>query len=105
VGNKVIVVIGRDKSYFFKSHSKSNNKYKQDFLIQVLDFLIDNPVWWTGVSKNDRYYNVYELCSAICFYMLMMKTSFKGFSRIQLAQSFNSSFCYIDDVLLLNNSL
>jgi len=36
------LVIGRDKSYFVKSHSKSSNKYKQDEIIQLLDFLIDN---------------------------------------------------------------
>ena len=36
------LVIGRDKSYFVKSHSKSNNKYKLEDIIQMLDFLIDN---------------------------------------------------------------
>ena len=36
------LVTGRDKSYFVKSHSKSNNNYKQDEIIQILDFLIDN---------------------------------------------------------------
>jgi len=30
--------IGRDKSYFVKSHSKSNNRYKQDEIIQMLNF-------------------------------------------------------------------
>ena len=37
-----------DKTYFVKSHSKSNNKYKQDEIDQMLDFLINNkicPVW------------------------------------------------------------
>jgi hypothetical protein len=34
------LVIG--KSYFVESHSKSNNKYKQDEIIQMLEFLIDN---------------------------------------------------------------
>ena len=36
------LVIGTDKYYFVKSHSKSNNKYKQVKIIQILDFLIDN---------------------------------------------------------------
>ena len=36
------LVIGRDKSYLVKSHSKSNNKYKLEDIIQMLDFLIDN---------------------------------------------------------------
>jgi len=50
------LVIGRDKSYFVKSHSKSNNKYNQDEIIQMLDFLIDNIFvlfWWTDVSTSD----------------------------------------------------
>jgi hypothetical protein len=36
------LVIGRDKSYIVKSHSKSNNKYIQEEIIQMLSFLIDN---------------------------------------------------------------
>jgi hypothetical protein len=34
------LVISRDKSYFVKSHSKSNNKSKQDEIIYILEFLI-----------------------------------------------------------------
>jgi hypothetical protein len=36
------LVIGRDQSYFVKFHSKSNTKYKQNEIIQVLHFLVDN---------------------------------------------------------------
>jgi len=36
------LVIGRVKYCFVKNHSKANNKYKQDEIIQMLDFLIDN---------------------------------------------------------------
>jgi hypothetical protein len=52
------LVIGRDKSYFVKSISKSNNKYKYDVIIQMLDIFNWQhicPVWWTGVSINDWY--------------------------------------------------
>ena len=44
--------------------------------------------------------------SPICFYILTMQTSsmdFKNKDR-KLDQSFNSIFCYIDDVLSLSNS-
>jgi len=34
------LVIGRDKSSFVKIHSKSNNKYKKDEIIQMLDFFL-----------------------------------------------------------------
>jgi hypothetical protein len=55
------LVIGKDKSY--KKHSKSNNKYKQDESIQMLDLNRQYicPVWWTCVSTNDWYSNGYEL--------------------------------------------
>ena len=36
------LVIGRDNSYLVKSHSKSNNKYKQDKNIHMLHILIDS---------------------------------------------------------------
>ena len=36
------LVTGRDTSYFVKSHSKSNNNYKQDEIIQMLDCFINN---------------------------------------------------------------
>ena len=65
------------------------------------------PVWWTNVSPDDWYSCGYKLSSAICFYMLIKHTSFKGFSRIKvnnIAQAFHSNFRYIDDVLSLNNS-
>ena len=35
------IVICKDNTYFVKSYSKSNNKYKQDEIIQMLDALID----------------------------------------------------------------
>jgi hypothetical protein len=43
-------VIGRSKSYFVNSHSKSN-EYKQDEIIQMLDVVIDNIfvyVWYSN---------------------------------------------------------
>jgi hypothetical protein len=52
------LVIGRDKSYFVKNHSKSNNEYKQDEIIQILDVVIDNIFVYAWYS------NGYNLCSA-----------------------------------------
>jgi len=36
------LVFGRDKSHVVKDHSKSDNRNKQDEIIQMLDFWIDN---------------------------------------------------------------
>ena len=68
------LVICRDKTYFVKSYSKSNNKYKQDEIIQMLDFLIDNICVVRIVLRYPP----------ICFYILMRQTSFKNFSRIKI---------------------
>ena len=51
-------VIGRSKSYFVKNHSKTNNEYKQDEIIQMLDVVIDNIFVYVWYS------NEYNLCSA-----------------------------------------
>ena len=68
------LVICRDKTYFVKSYSKSNNKYKQDEIIQMLDFLIDNICVVRIVLRYPP----------ICFYNLMRQISFKNFSRIKI---------------------
>ena len=39
---KCYPVFRRDKYCFVKNYSKANNKYKQDEIIQMLYFLIDN---------------------------------------------------------------
>jgi hypothetical protein len=103
--------IGRKKSYFVKSHSKLNNKYKQDE-IQMLDFLINNIFILFGgrvfqqtigipVGTNcapllaDLFLHVYEAD----FLQGLLK-----YKDRELAQTFNSSFRYIDNVLSLNNA-
>ena len=55
--------IGRYKSCFVKCHSKSNDKYKQDEIIQMLNFFIDNifVLFWYSIG--------YELCSATRWYV------------------------------------
>ena len=39
-GSSILLLV-RDKSYFFKSHLKYNNKYEQDKIIQMWDVFID----------------------------------------------------------------
>ena len=106
------LVIGRDKSYFVKSHSRSNNEYKQDDIIQRLDFLIDNIfvlLDWRVFQQTigipmgancaplitDLFLRVYE----VDFLQWLLKNRNR-----KLAQTFNFSFRYLDDVLSLNSS-
>ena len=63
------LVIGRDKSYFVKSNSISNNKHKQGEIIQMFFFYRQHicPVWWTtSDATSDWYSDGYEICSATC---------------------------------------
>jgi hypothetical protein len=92
---------------FVKSHSKSNNKYRKDEIIQTLDLLIDNIfVLFSGrvFQTNYWYSKGYELCSITRRFV-----STRLWGRLELdrklAQKFNSSIRYINDVLSLNNSL
>ena len=36
------LVIGRDESYFVKNYSKSDKKYTEDEIVNMIEFLIDN---------------------------------------------------------------
>jgi hypothetical protein len=78
------LVVGRDKYCFVKSHSKAKNKYKQDEIIQMLDFFYRQHIWWTGVSTNDWYSNGYELCSvnrrfiSTCLWCRLPSRAFKN---------------------------
>jgi hypothetical protein len=55
------LAIGRDNSYFVKSHSKSNNKYKLYEMIQTVRYIC--AVLRTRVSIDNQYFNEYKLCS------------------------------------------
>ena len=106
------LVIGRDRSYFVKSHSKSNNKYKQDEIIQILGFLIDNLVVLFGGRVFQQPIGItmgthcYPLLSDL--FLHAYKADFlQGLLKNKngkLTQTFNSSFRYINDVPSLNNS-
>ena len=36
------MVLGREGSYFVKEHSDSKNKYTEDDIVNMLEFLVDN---------------------------------------------------------------
>ena len=63
-------------------------------------------VWLISVSTDDWYSNMYKLCSTTRWFVSthFRQTSFKGFSRMNITETFHSSFHYIDDDLSLNNN-
>jgi hypothetical protein len=102
-------VLGRDRYYF---DSDSTKKFSQTDIFNILEFLIDNIFVMFGgrVFKQtvgilmgtnfapllvDLFLYSYEAD----FIQGLLKKNKK-----KLARSFNFTFCYIDDVLSLNNS-
>ena len=103
--------MGYEKSYFVKLHTDSKQKYSEVDIVRMLDFLIDNIfVEFGGLAFQQTIgipmgTNCAPLLADLFLYSyeaefiqgLMQKKQKK------LAQSFNFSFRYIDDVLSLNN--
>ena len=97
------LVISRDKSYFVISHYKSNNKYKQDEIIQMLDFLIDNIFVLFGERVLQQTIGIpmgtnCALLLADLFLHAYEADFLQGFHKNKdrkLAHTFNSSFHYI----------
>ena len=69
------LVICKDKSYFVKSHSRSNNKYKHDWIIQI-------------VSLTTYLFSLVDGCfiNLLVFQIIrnVLHISFKDFSRIKI---------------------
>ena len=103
--------MGYEKSYFVKLHTDSKQKYSEVDIVRMLDFLIDNIfVEFGGLVFQQTIgipmgTNCAPLLADLFLYSyeaefiqgLMQKKQKK------LAQSFNFSFRYIDDVSSLNN--
>ena len=103
--------IGRDKSYFVKNHSKSNKKYTEDEIVQMVDFLIDNIFVQFGgrVFQQTIGIPMGTNCAPLLadLFLYSYEADFlDGLLKKKektLARTFNFSFRYIDDVLSLNN--
>ena len=48
------LVLGREGPYFVKEHSDSKNKYTEDDIINMLEFLVDNIFVVSGVRFSNR---------------------------------------------------
>ena len=98
----------RDESYFVKNYSKSDKKYIEDAIVNMMEFLIDTIFVQFGGRVFHQSIGIpmgtnWEPLLADLF--LYSYESDNGLlKQKQLAQSFNFSFRYIDDVLTLNNS-
>ena len=105
------LVLGREKAYFVKNHTDSNNKYSEVDIVRMLDFLIDNVFVEFGgqVFQQTVGIPMGTNCAPLLadLFLYSYEAAFiQGLIQKKqktLARCFNFSFRYIDDVLSLNN--
>ena len=105
------LVIHHLGNYFVKDHTSSKNKYTEDDIIKMLNFLIDNIfVVFGGIVFQQTIgipmgTNCAPLLADLFLYSYEAEYIQHLISNKQkkLAASFNFTFRYIDDVLSLNN--
>lgn len=106
------LVLGRDSAYFVKNHTESNKNYTEENVINMLNFLIDNIFVEFGgrIFQQTIGIPMGTNCAPLLadLFLYSYEAEFiqglmqKGEKK--LAQSFNFTFRYIDDVLSLNNN-
>ena len=104
------LVLGREGPYFVKEHSDSKNKYTEDDIINMLEFLVDNIFVVFGGKVFQQIVgipmgtNCAPLLADICLYLY--EAEFIVFAlnwKEKIASQFNFTYRYIDDVLSINN--
>ena len=105
------LVLGHDETYFVKEHSDSKNKYSEDDIIKMLEFLVDNIfVVFAGKVFQQTVgipmgTNCVPLLADIFLYSYEADfiQSLLSTGKKHLASRFNLTYRYIDDVLSINN--
>ena len=105
------IVVGYKSTYFVKDHSEAKNKYTEDDIVRMLEFLIDNifvecgGVIFQQVIGIPMGTNCAPLLADLFLYSYeaeFIQTLIKSGKR-HLAKSFHFTYRYIDDVLSINN--
>ena len=105
------LVLGREGPYFVKEHSDSKNKYTEEDIIKMLEFLVDNIfVVYAGkvfqqIIGIPMGTNCAPLLADIFLYSYEAEfiQSLLSAGKKRLASQFNFTYRYIDDVLSINN--
>ena len=105
------LVLGHEGTYFVKEHSDSKNKYSEDDIIKMLEFLVDNIfVVFAGKVFQQTVgilmgTNFAPLLADIFLYSYEAEfiQSLLLMGKKHLASRFNVTYRYIDDVLSINN--
>ena len=105
------LVLGHEETYFVKEHSDSKNKYSEDDIIKMLEFLVDNIfVVFAGKVFQQTVgilmgTNCAPLLADIFLYSYEADflQSLLSTGKKHLASRFNLTYRHIDDVLSINN--
>ena len=105
------LVLGREGPYFVKEHSDSKNKYTEDDIINMLEFLVDNIFVVFGGKVFQQIVgipmgtNCAPLLADIFLYSYEAEfmQSLLSTGKKKLSSPFNFTYRYIDDVLSINN--
>ena len=105
------LVLGREGPYFVKEHSDSKNKYTEDDIIMMLEFLVDNIFVVFGGKVFQQIVgiqmgtNCAPLLADIFLYSYEAEfiQSLLSTGKKKIAFQFNFTYRYIDDVLSNNN--
>ena len=105
------LVLGREGPYFVKEHSDSKNKYTEDDIVNMPEFLVDNIFVVFGGKVFQQIVgiqmgtNCAPLLADIFLYSYEAEfiQSLLSTGKKKLASQFNFTYRYIDDVLSINN--
>ena len=105
------LVLGREGPYFVKEHSDSKNKYTEDDIINMLEFLVDNIFVVFGGKVFQQIVGIpigtdcAPLLADIFLYSYEAEfiQSLLSNGKKKLASQFNFTYRYIDDVSSINN--
>ena len=105
------LVVGREEAYFVRDDSKSKEKYTEEDVIKMLQFLIDNIFVQFGGRMFQQTVGIPmgTNCAPLLADLFLYSFEAEFLDGLKkkdkhLARSFNFSFRYIDDVLSLNNA-
>ena len=105
------LVLGHEGTYFVKEHSDSKNKYSEDDIIKMLEFLVDNifVVFAGKVFQQTVGIPMGTNCALLLADIFLYSyeadfiQSLLSTGKKHLASRFNLTYRYIDDVLSINN--
>ena len=105
------LVLGREETYFVKEHYDSKNKYSEDNIIKMLEFLEDNifVVFAGKVFQQTVGIPMGTNCAPLPVDIFLYSyeadfiQSLLSTGKKKLASRFNLTYRFIDDVLSINN--